>query len=51
MTDQIEKIIDKIHEEYRGLSRVEIEKIVRETVEQIQREEAEKLKDSVRGSD
>lgn len=51
MTDQIEKITDKIHEEYRGLSRSEIEKIVRQTIEEIQRKERKELADTVRGTD
>ena len=51
MTDQIEKIIDKIHEEYRGLSRVEIERIVRQTAEEIRRKDDELLANSVAGTE
>lgn len=50
MTDQIEKIIDKIHDEYRGLSRSEIEKIVRQTAEEIRRKDDEELTRSVAGT-
>lgn len=51
MTDQIEKIIDKIHDEYRGLSRSEIEKIVRQTAEEIRRKNDEELARSVAGTE
>jgi hypothetical protein len=51
MTDQIEKITDKIHKEYRGLSRSEIEKIVRQTVEEIRRKDDELLANSVAGTE
>lgn len=51
MTDQIEKIIDKIHNEYRRLSRSEIEKIVRQTVEEIRRKDDELLANSVAGTE
>jgi hypothetical protein len=50
MTDQIEKITDKIHKEYRGLSRSEIEKIVRQTAEEIRRKDDEELARSVAGT-
>ena len=51
MTDQIEKITDKIHEDYRGLSRSEIEKIVRQTAEEIRRKDDEELARSVAGTE
>lgn len=51
MTDQIEKITDKIHDEYRGLSRSEIEKIVRKTAEEIRRKDDEELARRVAGTE
>ena len=45
----IEKITDKI--QYRGLSRSEIEKIVRQTAEEIRRKDDELLANSVAGTE
>ncbi|MDI3548151.1 MAG: hypothetical protein PWR10_1803 [Halanaerobiales bacterium] len=51
MINQIKEITDKLYRDYRGLTRAEIEKIVRETYEQIEREEMEELARSVAGTD
>lgn len=51
MTDIIQYITNRIHKSSIGLPRWEIERIVKETIEEIQRKERKELADTVRGTD